>query len=130
MKSFTDMTIRPSQVHNPLQMLVLTRIKYQLGYPESAKDMVKPKSLFTGALFIVLCPTCVCLPVVYLHALTTHHFFAAVEQYSMGSSRKLEDYLKIVGLNMNTKEVMYTAWCETGIPPPGFEKHSRLYEVS
>jgi hypothetical protein len=64
MKSFTVMTIRPSQVHNPLQMLVLTRIKYQLGYPESAKDMVKPKSLFTGASFIVLCPTsCACLPV-------------------------------------------------------------------
>jgi hypothetical protein len=56
-------------------------------------------------------------------------FSTAVEQYSMGSSRKLADYLKIVGLNMNTKEVTYTAWCETGVPPPGFEKYVHLYEV-
>lgn len=87
-------------VHNPLQMLVLNRVKYQLGYPEAAKDMIKPKSLFT-----------------------------AVEQYSMGTSRSLEDYLKIVGLNMNTKEVSYTQWCETGVPPPGFEKYNHLYEA-
>ncbi len=56
-------------------------------------------------------------------------FSSAVEQYSMGSSRKLEDYLKIVGLNMNTKEVTYTAWCETGVPPPGSEKFARLYKA-
>ncbi|KAL3774003.1 hypothetical protein ACHAW5_004853 [Stephanodiscus triporus] len=87
-------------VHNPLQLLVLNRVKHQLGYPEAAKDMVKPKTLFT-----------------------------AVEQYSMGSSRSLEDYLNIVGLNMNTKEVSYTAWCETGVPPPGFEKYEILYEI-
>ncbi|KAL3789250.1 hypothetical protein HJC23_002835 [Cyclotella cryptica] len=85
-------------VHNPLQMLVLNRVKYQLGYPESAKDMVKPKSLFTAA-----------------------------EQYSMGTARSLEEYLNIVGLNMTTKEVSYTAWCETGVPPPGFEKYTRFY---
>jgi [Skp1-protein]-hydroxyproline N-acetylglucosaminyltransferase len=35
-------------VHNSLQLLVLNRIKHQLGYPEAAQDMVKPKSLFTG----------------------------------------------------------------------------------
>ena len=85
-------------VHNPLQMCVLNRVKYQLGYPESAKDMVKPKSLFT-----------------------------AVDQYGMGSERTLDEYLKIVGLNMVTKEVSYTAWCETGMPPPGFERYSNLY---
>jgi hypothetical protein len=45
----------------------------------------------------------------------------------MGTTRSLEDYLKIVGLNMATKEVTYTAWCETGMPPPGFEKYTRLY---
>jgi len=87
-------------VHNPLQMLVLNRVKYQLGYPESSKDMIKPKTLFT-----------------------------AIDQYSMGSTRSLDDYLKIVGLNMNTKEVTYTAWCETGVPPPGFEKYDNLYKV-
>ena len=79
-------------------MLVLNRVKYQLGYPVAAKDMIKPKSLFT-----------------------------AVGQYSMGTTRSLEGYLKIVGLNMNTKEVTYTAWCETGTPPPGFEKYEHLY---
>ncbi len=47
----------------------------------------------------------------------------------MGSSRSLEEYLKIVGLNMNTKEVSYTGWCETGLPPPGFEKYDILYEI-
>ena len=87
-------------VHNPLQMLVLNRVKYQLGYPESSKDMIKPKTLFT-----------------------------AIDQYSMGSTRSLDDYLKTVGLNMDTKEVTYTAWCETGVPPPGFEKYDNLYKA-
>ena len=81
-------------------MLVLNRVKYQLGYPESARDMIKPKSLFT-----------------------------AVDQYSMGTSRKLEDFLKIVGLNMTTKEVTFTGWCETGVPPPGFSKYDHLYQT-
>ena len=87
-------------VHNPLQMLVLNRVKFQLGYPEAAKDMIKPKTLFT-----------------------------AVDQYGMGTIRSLEDYMKIVGLNMNTKEVTYTAWCETGMPPPGFGKYEHLYQT-
>jgi len=87
-------------IWDPLHMLVRERVKNQLGYPEAAKDMIKPKSLFT-----------------------------AVEQYSMGTSRSLDDYLQIVGLNMNTKEVTYTAWCETGMPPPGFEKYEHLYQT-
>jgi hypothetical protein len=79
-------------------MLVLNRIKYQLGYPESAKDMILNKSILT-----------------------------AVEQYSMGTERPLEEYLRLVGLNMERKEVTYTEWCETGQPPPGFEKYKHLY---
>ena len=47
----------------------------------------------------------------------------------MGTIRSLEEYLKIVGLNMVTKEVTYTAWCETGVPPPGFEKYKHLYKM-
>lgn len=86
------------KVHNPLQLLVLNRVKQQLGYPESSKDMVKPLSLFT-----------------------------AVEKYTMGQTRSLIDYLKIVGLNVDMKRVTYTAWCETGQPPPGFEKYNHLY---
>ena len=80
-------------------MLVLDRIKFQLGYPEAARDMIVPKSILT-----------------------------AVEQYSMGKVRPLAEYLRIVGLNMTTKEVTYTEWCETGKVPPGFEAYAYLYD--
>jgi hypothetical protein len=88
-------------VHNPLQAMVLDRIKYQLGYPEAAKDMIRQTSLLT-----------------------------AVEQYSMGTARPLEQYLRIVGLDMTTKEVYRTGWCEEGRPPPGFEQYNHLYPAS
>ena len=52
----------------------------------------------------------------------------AVEQYSMGTERSLEDYLKMVGLNMTTKEVTITHWCETGNVPPGFEHLADFYK--
>ena len=88
-------------VHNPLQMLVLERVKYQLGYPEASRDMLRVQSVLT-----------------------------AVEQYSMGTARPLEDYMKIVGMNMTTKEIHHTGWCETGAPPPGFEQYNDLYPAS
>ena len=69
--------------------MVLDRVKYLLGYPESAKDMLSSKSLLT-----------------------------AVEQYSMGTRRPLSRYLEIVGLNMTTKEVTKTHWCEDGMVSP------------
>lgn len=81
--------------------MVLDRIKHQLGYPEAARDMIPNKSLLT-----------------------------AVEQYSMGKERPLEEYFRIVGLNPMTKEVTHTAWCEKGFPPPGFEKFNHLYPAS
>jgi hypothetical protein len=87
-------------VYNPLQASMLNRIKYQLGYPESAADMID-KSLLT-----------------------------AVEQYSMGTERPLQQYLEIVGLNMTTKHVTDTKWCEKGTPPPGFEQYNDLYPES
>jgi [Skp1-protein]-hydroxyproline N-acetylglucosaminyltransferase len=86
-------------VHNELEALVLDRIKYQLGYPEAAKDMLRTKSLLT-----------------------------AVEQYSMGTERPLSRYLELVGLNMTTKEVTETGWCEHGTVPPGFEQFEQLYK--
>ena len=46
----------------------------------------------------------------------------------MGSSRSLEQYLLIVGLNMNTKEVTYTGWFETGFPPHTSQKYDILYD--
>ena len=73
-------------IHNPLQAMVIERVKYQLGYPESAKDMIAAKSLLT-----------------------------AVEQYSMGTERPLSQYKEIVGLNMMTKEITLTKWCKDGI---------------
>lgn len=85
-------------VHNPLQALILNRVKYQLGYPEATKDMLKQKNLLT-----------------------------AVEQYGMGTERPLHTYLNFVGINTTTKEISYTAWCEKGTPPPGFEEFNHLY---
>ena len=86
-------------IHNPLQAMVLKRIKYQLGYPEAAADMLETKSLLT-----------------------------AVEHYSMGKERPLSTYLELVGLNMTTKEVTLTNWCEKGEAPPGFEDVAGLYK--
>ena len=88
-------------VHNPLQAMVLDRIKYQLGYPEAARDMLRSKSILT-----------------------------AVDHYTMGTARPLEEYLRLVGLNMTTKEVTNTRWCEEGRPPPGFEQHNHLYPAA
>jgi hypothetical protein len=51
----------------------------------------------------------------------------AVEQYGMGNERPLEEYLRLVGLNVTTKEITYTGWCEEGYPPPGFERYNNLY---
>ena len=79
--------------------MLLDPIKYQLGYPESAKDMIRSKSLLT-----------------------------AVKQYSMGTERPLQKYLDLVGLDMVSKEVTITDWCEKGHPPPGFEHLNDLYE--
>lgn len=78
--------------------MVLDRIKCQLNFPEAARDMIKHKSILT-----------------------------AVEQYSMGTERSLEEYMRIVGLDVLRKEVIDTQWCETGNPPPGFEQYGHLY---
>ena len=86
-------------VGDPLSLLVLNRVKYLLGYPETAKDMIWPKTVLT-----------------------------AVEQYAMGNERSLEDYLSMVGLDMKKKEVIPTNWCETGQPPKGFEQYAHLYQ--
>lgn len=80
-------------IDTPLGDLVINRVKYQLGYPESARDMVKTKSIYTS-----------------------------VEKYSMGKVRTIEEYMKSVGLNAFTKEVTITHWCETG-QPPEYAKH-------
>jgi len=85
-------------IHNPLQMMILDRVKYQLNYPEASRDMLKNKSILT-----------------------------AVEQYTIGSARPLDDYLKLAGLNMTTKEVTHIDWCDQGMPPKGFKEFDYLY---
>ncbi|CAB9506543.1 Glycosyltransferase (GlcNAc) [Seminavis robusta] len=84
-------------VHNPLEELILDRIKCQLGFPEASRDMI-PKSLLT-----------------------------AVHHYTMGKVRPLHDYMKMIGMNAATKEVTPMKWCEQGQPPPGFEQYASLY---
>ena len=86
-------------VHNPLQMLVLNRVKNQLGYPEAASDFIKPKSVLTH-----------------------------LDKYSMGTERKLSDFMKYVGLDMQNKQVIHTGWCEKGRPPPNKLEFESLYE--
>lgn len=76
---------------------MLERITYQLGYPEAARDMI-PKSVLT-----------------------------AVNQYSMGTVRTLDSYMKMIGMNVTTKEATEMHWCMEGQPPPGFEEFAPLY---
>mmetsp|Transcript_6086 Transcript_6086/g.13093 ORF Transcript_6086/g.13093 Transcript_6086/m.13093 type:complete len:147 (+) Transcript_6086:1380-1820(+) len=87
-------------IHTPLQMLVLDRVKYQIKYPESARDMIKPKSLLNH-----------------------------VEDYGMGKVRTVEKFLDFVGLDMTAKEDYqdFNHWCKSGKIPPGFEKYKHLY---
>ena len=89
-----------SGIHTPLQLLVLQRIKAQIIYPESTPDLVKPKTVLSH-----------------------------VDKYSMGTKRKLEDYFKMVGLDMVNKQFIHRDmdWCYKGAVAPGYEKYSYLY---
>jgi len=88
---------------NQLEILVLNRIKHQLGYPESARDFI-PKQLGKTLL-------------------------AHLPRYGMGKVRPLKDYLKSVGLDVIEKAVTITKWCETGRVPPGMEHLQHLYPI-
>jgi hypothetical protein len=116
-------------------MLVLERVKYQLGYPEAARDALRVKVRFTKYSPSRYCSNperaCFLSAILIFAAVSTLHttqsILTAVEQYSMGKERPLEEYLRIVGMNMTTKEITNTQWCERGYPPPGFEKYRDLY---
>lgn len=88
-------------IHNPLSALVLQRVKTQLKYPESARDMIQTKSLFT-----------------------------ALNKYSMGTKRSIDEYLAMVGLDPLTKTLNETEWCETGQPPEHAKHLSYLYPTT
>ena len=63
-------------VHSPLQIMILNLVKQQIGYLETARDMLQEKSALT-----------------------------AIEQRTMGSVRSIEDCLEMNGLDMTKKEV-------------------------
>jgi hypothetical protein len=48
-----------------------------------------------------------------------------VEEWSMGDKRSYAEYLKMVGLNMQTKEVKHNQWCHQGEWP----EEARQYYV-
>ena len=86
----------------PLGDLVVDRVKYQLGYPERARDMIKTKTVLT-----------------------------AVNKYSMGKVRTVEDYMKLIGLDVYAKEGVPTnpfRWCETGLTPDYAKHLAHLYK--
>jgi len=84
---------------NNIGLHVLGRIKAQNGYPESSKDFVSTKSLFT-----------------------------ALDDYTLGNTRTLHDFLEYCGLNFTQKIVYHIDWCNKGLAPKGFEEHAHLYE--
>lgn len=84
-----------------IEGLVIHRIKHQLGYPESAPDVVWPKDIFFG-----------------------------VEHYSMGKERSVVDYMKLVGLDPVHKEVFPVRWCEAGQPPEYAQDKAYLYDTT
>lgn len=87
-------------VDSYVQALVLNRIKYLLGYPESARDMVWPPTVFT-----------------------------AVEKYGMGNVRSVKDYLKMIDMDVVRKEVGMMDWCRTGQPPEHAKNVAHLYDT-
>ena len=88
-----------SGIHNPLQKMILHRVKYQIGYPESSRDMI-PQNLLTK-----------------------------VEEYTLGNKRTLADYLNMAGFDFYQKLSDTRWWCAKGIPPPipEYQKYNNLY---
>lgn len=95
-------------VDDRIQDLVINRVKHQLLYPESAPDLIRPKGVFTG-----------------------------LEHYTMGTVRRVEDYLEMAGLDPVRKEQLDISWCyegrapkyynrkkqgDIGSPPPGMDQ--------
>ena len=87
--------------HNLLQMMILDRIKYQIGYPESSRDMIAHKSVLSK-----------------------------VEDYTLGTERNIDDYLYMSGFDLVHKETFVPEWCKGGLVPdsiPEYQQYSHLY---
>ena len=72
-----DRTFTPGTA-NPLGEIVANRIKHTLGYPKCDRDHIRLEGLLE-----------------------------AIDEYGMGTRRKLAEFLKIVGLDMTKREVVY-----------------------
>ena len=87
--------------YNPLSRIIMKRIKYQLEYPECAKDFITPKSLLSY-----------------------------IEDYSMGTNRTLESYLDMATIDLIYKFTRNPQWCNDGVPPPNipeYQQYAHLY---
>ena len=84
-----------------IEGLVIHRLKHQLGYMESAPDVVWPSNVFFG-----------------------------VEHYTMGKERSVKDYMKLVGLDPVRKMTFPVLWCERGIPPEYAKDKAYLYNAT
>lgn len=75
---------KPS-IHNDIVEIIINRVKYMLGYPESKLELVHPSSVLFRQ-----------------------------DDWSMGRKRSLEQYMKMVGLDMTGKKVRKNMWCHKG----------------
>ena len=81
-------------MHNNLVEIVINRVKCMLGYPESQPELIYPPS------------------VLYRSA-----------DWGMGNKRSYSDYLKMVGLDMQSKIVTHNIWCHNGEWPDIAKKY-------
>jgi [Skp1-protein]-hydroxyproline N-acetylglucosaminyltransferase len=75
---------KPS-IHNDIVELVINRVKFMLGYPESKLELVHPSSLLYRQ-----------------------------SDWAMGKKRSLAQYMKMVGLDMTSKTATRNMWCHNG----------------
>jgi len=77
-------------IHNDLVDLILPRVQHLVGYPERADvDAIEP-----------------------------HFLMRYAEEYGQGKERKLEDYLRIVGLDVSRKTQQPQNWCARSTKQP------------
>jgi hypothetical protein len=72
-------------IHNDIVELMIKRVKCMLGYPESRADRVKPASLLYR-----------------------------LDDWSMGTKRSMKEYMKMVGIDTETKTITPNMWCHEG----------------
>jgi len=75
-------------LHNELDLLILARIKHQLGYPDASFSKVKDKTLLQH-----------------------------LKRFSMGNKRKLQDFMRIAGIDLEAMDIdeKKSNWCRRGV---------------